>query len=295
MEWRTLLCMTLWLACVASSSQAGIIFNRKKPPANQADQVAGLLQTLHNDPDERHRVAAVEALAKIDPNSNAGIVPALEEAAQSDVSNQVRDAARATLTHFFSSAKPGQPGSKAPQTAEPPLAVRPNSPPPAQSNQNNRSATVPSTPPRVNSRASTRDSAEPPLAAGTQPQAQPAPAARPNQPVIARSPSPLPAAVTGQKPMVISAGPDTTNPPIATAPVTNTPSAPTTIAPLPSTPATTFTPKFSNPAARTAPVVRPPVIASSGPANAAPAAPAVKAKPAPAKPEDDGPVLNPPG
>ncbi|HLW65741.1 MAG TPA: HEAT repeat domain-containing protein [Gemmataceae bacterium] len=297
MDWRTLLSMTLWLACMVSSSQAGIIFNRKKPPASQ-DQVAALLQTLHSDPDERHRASAAEALAKIDPNSNPNIVPTLEEAAKSDASNHVRDAARATLTHYFSSAKPGQPGSKTPQTEEPPFAARPTPLPPPPINTTNRSTTNSPTPPRANSRPPVRESAEPPLATNPQPQTPAAAAARSNSSVIARSPSTLPSAVTDPKPMVVSTGPVTIKPPVAT----NTPAAasPTTSAPLPSTPATTITPKFANPAAQTAPVVRPPVIASSSPsgpppAQTTPSAPATKVKPAPTKPEEDGPVLNPPG
>ena len=320
MGWRTLLCMTLWLACLAPASQAGIIFNRKKAPANQADQVAGLLQTLHSDSDEHHRAAAAEALAKIDPNSNPGIIPALEEAAQSDVSNQVRDAARATLSHYFSNVKSGQSGSKTLQTSEPPLAVpsRPATTP--STTPASRSTPTQNPAPRVGNRSNVRESAEPPLATGVPPQTPAPPPSRPAPPVVVRTPAPQVPVVNDSKPMIIQTGPAAPTPPAPAAPATTVPMPATPIAttpvpttptitkpvpappaattPMPSTPATTFTPRLANPAAQTVPTVRPPVMPTQSTfdaAQTAPAAPAAKPKTPPGNPQEDGPVLNPPG
>ncbi|HEV3145344.1 MAG TPA: HEAT repeat domain-containing protein [Gemmataceae bacterium] len=284
MAWRVLIGISMWLAYWSSASQAGIIFHRNKP--NQPDQTAGLLQTLRSDGDERHRVAAAEALGRLDPNSNSGIVPTLEEAARNDSSNAVRNAALSTLNHY-SKAGHRLPASLT-QTAEPPMAAPPSSPAPPKVSPPPSSATRPpaNTPsvPRVTSRPTTRESTEPPLA-GSQPQSISTPATQSTPPVIARSPAAPSPAVTGPKPMAIKAGSTAINPPTPTTPAT-------TSTPLPSTPATTITPKLANPAAQAPPTVRPPVIASTPSDSPAPAA---KAKTVPAKPDDDGPVLNPPG
>jgi hypothetical protein len=265
---RLLLCVSMWLTLLTSASQAGIIFHRNRQPAAQPDQVAGLLQTLRSDADEHHRVTAAESLAKIDPNSNPGIMPALEEAALNDASQQVRIAARAALNHIQGSApKNGHAPGGVPQTAEPPLATPTAPPRNAPSSTTIKPAPVS---PRVTSRPVVRESTEPPLAASMQTQTSTPPAARPTPPVIARTQD-MPATTTAPRPIVIK-----------------------------SEPGATWAPVPVGPAPKPIPVVRPPVVVAPAtpsvePPHATPVIPAIPVKATPAKPEEDGPVLNPPG
>jgi len=268
MAWRAFFSVSIWLVCLASASHAGIIFHRNKPA--QPDQTANLLQTLRGDTDEHHRLSAIEALSKIDPNSNAGIVPALQEAAQNDSSIQVRNAARATLSHYTSPGfRPGQAPAALSQTSEPPMAA-PRAPAQANSstNANNRSTQAA---PRVTSRSNVKESSEPPLAG-----------APPSQPASAPTARTTPA-VTGQSPYAPVS--DGTKP----KPIAIKPESAESL--LPKIPAAAAQPA---PPARP-PVVRPPTSTTLEAPKALPAAPAIPIKSAPAKPEEDGPVLNPPG
>jgi hypothetical protein len=301
MSRRMLLAISLGVVILVPTSQAGIIFHRNKPaqpnqPA-QPDQAASLLQILQTDGDEQHRLSAVESLGKLDPKSNPSIVPSLQQSMQQDASPRVRNAAKATLTHYQQNGyRPGAVQPAIPNTPEPPLAI-PGSPMPVPIQPGNVRSMPPANPgntntmlplgppanarpvppnqpqPRVANQAPRRDSAEPPLANVPPPPVATSPPAPKTPPVIARSPY-TPAPVTVEPPLAAPLNLDVTLTQPTTPRVPVTPSAPTVVKPN--------APKVST--------AEPPHAVPT-PSKSVPA----KTTSTPTKPEEDGPLLNPPG
>jgi hypothetical protein len=102
MVWRQMLPGTLLLAMLAGSAPAGIFFNRGKPQDSArenkpADRASELIRALRMEPDERRRQQLVDELARFDLRQYPQVAPALIESLQRDQSAGVRAAAAEAL------------------------------------------------------------------------------------------------------------------------------------------------------------------------------------------------------
>lgn len=148
---------TLLTAVALTPAHAGILFGRKKPPADPSQRVPELVGQVKSSPDEHKRSQAAEELRKYDPQAFPDMIPvlldvlahdpkapvraeaahslgklrpvsvavgqALEQALAKDKSMRVRIQARSALLQYhWAGYRTPKKNALPPQTQEPPLA-----------------------------------------------------------------------------------------------------------------------------------------------------------------------------
>ena len=94
----TRVALLVLLVSLASRADANPFWSRGKGKSDS--QVRSLVTTLRTDPDERRRRAAVAELKDADPRTQADVIPALVATLQRDPAAQVRADAAEALGHF---------------------------------------------------------------------------------------------------------------------------------------------------------------------------------------------------